>query len=104
VDVSALDCLRSRMVQPFEQREEWRDVSQLEFDAFLRNYPRPLETRPPLNRKANYREWIDPTLGNWPENAVGKSWKRGGCLGYQIRLDLVLRVSARERRGCLWCD
>ena len=29
-----------------------------------------------------------------PGNAVGKSWKHGGCRGYQIRLDLVRKVSA----------
>ena len=29
----------------------------------------------------------------WPGNAVGKSWKCGGCQGYEIRLDLVLKVS-----------
>ena len=59
---------------------------------------------PPQNQKANFREWVDPSLGAWPGNAVGKSWKRGACLGYQIRLDLVLKVSAQERWSCQWCD
>jgi hypothetical protein len=93
-----------RMPEPFASRERWFDVSLPEFEAFLRDYPRPLEARPPLHQQANYREWVDPALGKWPGNAVGKSWKRGGCLGYQIRLDLVLKVSAQERRSCLWCD
>jgi len=57
------------------------------FEAFLRRYPRPLEARPPLTRKANYREWVDPALGKWPGNAVAKCWTRGGCHGYQVRLD-----------------
>ena len=92
------------MRQPFEAREHWSDVSLAEFEAFLRNYPRPLEARPPLRRKANYREWVDPSIGVWPGNAIGKSWKRGACLGYQIRLDLVLKVSAQERWSCQWCD
>jgi len=74
------------MPSPFESRENWADVSALELEQFLREYPRPLEARPPLTRKANYREWLDPTLGAWPDNAVAKSWRRGGCLGYQIRL------------------
>ena len=74
------------MAQPFEQREQWRDVPREEFERFLREYPRPLEARPPLMRKANYREWVDPTLGNWPGNAVAKAWRRGGCHGYQVRL------------------
>jgi len=69
----------------FEFREIWSDVSLGEFEAFLREYPRALEARPPLSRKANYREWVDRTLGNWPDNAVAKSWRRGRCLGYQIR-------------------
>jgi hypothetical protein len=72
------------MAQPFVLRERWFDVSALEFEAFLRDYPRPLETRPPLPQKANYREWVDPRIGAWPGSAVAKSWKRGGCLGYQI--------------------
>jgi hypothetical protein len=33
------------MAQPVEAREQWRDVSRIEFDAFLRRYPRPLEAR-----------------------------------------------------------
>src|ERR1700756_3935961 len=92
------------MAQPFTLRERWFDVSLEEFEAFLRDYPRPLEARPSLTTKANYREWVDPTIGVWPGNAVGKIWRRGSCLGYQIRLDLVLKVSAQERWSCQWCD
>jgi len=75
------------MAVPFELREHWLDVTIAGLEAFLRDYPRPLEARPPLTRKANYREWIDPALGDWPGNAVAKSWRRGGCQGFQIRLD-----------------
>jgi hypothetical protein len=74
------------MPQPFVSREQWSDVTAAEFEAFLHAYPRPLEARPPVSRRANYREWIDPSLGQWPENAVAKSWTRGHCHGYQIRL------------------
>jgi hypothetical protein len=91
------------MAQPFVLRERWFDVSLAEFEAFLRDYPRPLEARPPLRQKANYREWIDPSIGAWPGNAVGKSWRRGSCLGYQIRLDLVLKTSPRDR-SCPSCE
>jgi hypothetical protein len=73
------------MARPFELRERWRDVTIAELEAFLRAYPRPLEARPPLTRKANYREWVDPALGKWPENVVAKCWTRGGRY-YQIRL------------------
>lgn len=93
----------SRMSGSFVLRERWFDVSLAEFEAFLRDYPRPLESRPPLRQKANFREWIDPSIGARPGTAVGKSWRRGTYLGYQIRLDLVLKVSAQDRRNCLWC-
>jgi hypothetical protein len=53
------------MAEPFALRERWFDVSLAEFEAFLRDYPRPLEARPPLRQKANYREWVDPTIGAW---------------------------------------
>jgi hypothetical protein len=53
-----------------ELLESWRDVSLAEFEAFLRNYPRPLEARPPLSqRKVNFRAWLDASLGEWPDNA-----------------------------------
>lgn len=73
------------MRQSFQFREHWQDVSREEFEAFLRDYPRPLEVRPLLERKANYREWLDPALGAWPDNAIAKAWKRHGCSGWQIR-------------------
>jgi hypothetical protein len=104
VDAPSRSAYARPMAQPFLLRERWFDLSALEFEAFLRDYPRALEPRPPLNRKANYREWIDPNIGAWPGNAVAKCWKRGRCLGYQIRLDLVLKVSTQERKNCLWCD
>jgi hypothetical protein len=86
MDAPSRECLRSRpMAGPFEAREHWRDVSRLEFEAFLRRYPRPLEARPPLSRKARYREWVVPALGKWSGNAVAKCWTRGRCTGFQIR-------------------
>lgn len=70
----------------FGSREHWSDVTLDEFEAFLRDYPRPLEARPPLTqRKANYREWVDPTRGRWPDSAVAKSWTRQRCSGWQVR-------------------
>jgi hypothetical protein len=73
------------MRKTFELREHWFDVSVAEFEAFLRAYPRPLEARPPLQRKANYREWLDPALGAWPDSAVAKAWARQRSSGWQIR-------------------
>jgi hypothetical protein len=73
------------MRQPFIAREQWCDVPVAEFEAFLRDYPRPLVARPPLPHKSNYREWLDPTLGNWPDNAVAKAWTRQRGSGWQIR-------------------
>jgi hypothetical protein len=75
------------MAERFPLRERWFDVSLPEFEAFLRDYPRPLEARPPLIRKANFREWCDAALGKWPGNSVAKCWRRGGCCGYRVRLD-----------------
>jgi len=64
----------------------WREVSLAEFEAFLREYPRPLDIQPPLTqRKANAREWLDVSLGEWPNNAVAKSYRRGRCTGFQVR-------------------
>jgi hypothetical protein len=72
----------------------------MEFALFLRAYPRALEARPPLNRKARYREWTDPTLGKWPDNAVAKCWTRGKCFGYQVRGDLkLLKVAGNRPAG-----
>jgi len=75
MDAQSQSSYASRMAEPFVLRERWFDVSASEFEAFLRDYPRPLEARP-----------------------------RGRCLGYQIRLDLILKVSAQERGSCQWCD
>lgn len=72
--------------KPFEARECWFAVSLAEFETFLRDYPRPLEARPALNRAVGYREWVDPTLGSWPQNAVAKSRTQGRSPGYQVRL------------------
>ena len=52
--------------------EHWREVNYLEFDRYLREYPRPLVADPPLNRPARLREWFDISLGHWPHNAVAK--------------------------------
>jgi hypothetical protein len=79
----------ARMVQSLARHKQWADVFVPEFEAFLSNYPRPLEARPPLSRKANYREWMDPTLGGWPDNVVAKIWKRGSCTGRQVRRGLT---------------
>jgi len=38
--------------------------------------------------------------GSMARQRCRESWKHGSCLGYQIRLDLVLKVSALERRSC----
>jgi hypothetical protein len=63
---------------------QWREVKQIEFDRFIREYPRRLEPAPPLNRKANFREWRDRTLGDWPTNVVATSCTRHKSLRYQV--------------------
>ena len=86
MDAGAASCLPfAPMAEPAPER--WRDVSAAEFDAFLRGYPRPLEAHPPLSHKgARFRAWLDATLGAWPANAVAKTWIRGRCRGYQVRV------------------
>jgi hypothetical protein len=64
-----------------------RECGSTQFYRFLRNYARPLEVRPPLERKARYREWCDATLGEWPDNVVAKCWTRGRCKGFQVTID-----------------
>lgn len=73
------------MRRPFDVRPRWREVSLAAFEAFLREYPRPLEPRPRLTPKSRHREWTDQTLGNWPASAVARCWKQGRYQGYQVR-------------------
>ena len=73
------------MRHPVRARERWSEVTPAEFEAFLRDYPRKLEVDPPLMRLADYREWSDPKLGKWPDNAVAITSMRGRYTGYQIR-------------------
>ncbi|MBV8402888.1 MAG: hypothetical protein JO203_01730 [Gammaproteobacteria bacterium] len=77
--------LRRSAWRPFESRTRWREVSLAQFDDFLRAYPRLLEQRPRITRKAGHREWMDGSLGTWPANAVAKAWTRGRNPIYQIR-------------------
>lgn len=80
-----MNCASGALRKPFKARERWFDVALAEFEAFLRDYPRRLETYPPLIRQADYREWSDPGLGSGPDNAVARASTRGGRTGYQIR-------------------
>lgn len=50
--------------------EPWRFLTAVEFDAFLSSYPRALTVNPPLERKANFRSYSDPSLGRWPGNVI----------------------------------
>jgi hypothetical protein len=62
----------------------WRYVPPTEFEAYLREYPRPLEARPPLSAgKADYRVWIDPTLGTGLQGVVAQGC--GTCYPYEVR-------------------
>ena len=56
MDGASARAYSSQMPRTFAARENWCDVSALEFEIFLRSYPRPLEARPALHRKARYRE------------------------------------------------
>jgi hypothetical protein len=71
MDAAGIDAYPPANGRTLRVARSWRDVSLAEFEAFLRDYPRPLQARPPLNRKANCREWLDPALGNWPGKCPG---------------------------------
>jgi hypothetical protein len=55
--------------------ESWRQVEGAVFERFLKSYPRPFEAHPPLDEKAGYREYRDSTPGEWPNNAVAKTYQ-----------------------------
>ena len=82
--------------QPRERNASrmWRFVSSIEFNEFLRAYPRPLEAHPPLNRKARFRTYRDATLGEWPENVVAKCFTTGRGPTYEVRIECA------QRTGC----
>lgn len=73
------------VVELFPNPEPWRRVSQLEFEDFLRTYPRPLQARPPLNQKARFREYNDPTLGEWPACTVAREFRIRRSAEYWLR-------------------
>jgi hypothetical protein len=73
------------MRRSLDVRQRWHEVSVAAFEAFLRDYPRPLEPRPRLTPKSRHREWVDPTLGSWPASAVARCWTQGRHPGYQVR-------------------
>jgi hypothetical protein len=86
--------LAKPMAEPFVLRERWFDVSMAEFEAFLRDYPRLLEARPPLHQTTNYREWVDPCWAIGP----GTPWRslasrRVPRLSDPTRLELNCRSS-----------
>ena len=80
----------------FKNGEPWRFVSAAEFEAFVRSYPRPLEAHPPLDRKANFRSYSDPTLGPWPGNIVAtvNTGRRNALYG--VREDIFLARQGTE--------
>lgn len=76
-----MECLQG---SPYAAAMRWRAVKQLEFERFLREYPGSLEPHPSLGRKANFREWRDTTLGDWPGNVVATCCFTRRCPRYQI--------------------
>ena len=53
-----------------EYGTSWRVVSHIEYEAFVKCYPRPLTIAPPLAQRARFRRYLDPTLGAWPDSQV----------------------------------
>jgi hypothetical protein len=68
--------------------EPWRFITAMEFEAFLKGYPRTLEAHPPLERKANFRSYSDVTLGQWPGNVVATSHTGRSTAVFGVRADV----------------
>jgi hypothetical protein len=66
--------------------QHWRFVTYLEFDRFLRQYPRPLLVQPPLDKPARFRAWRDVALGGWPYDVVAKQFSVLRTTTYEIRI------------------
>lgn len=66
----------------------WRFITAAEFEEFLFTYPRPLEAKPPLERKANFRSYSDPALGPWPGNVVATSHIGRTTSVFEVRVDI----------------
>jgi len=75
----------STMSDLFPEPQRWRCVSPLEFEQFLCIYPRPIEVRPPLTKKARFREFNDPTLGPWPGSTVAREFRIRRSREYWLR-------------------
>lgn len=75
----------------------WRVVSATEFEAFLRDYPRPLTLDPPAGERARFRRYLDPTLGAWPESQVATVHQAHRSTVRVIRADAM--PSARLERN-----
>jgi len=68
--------------------ELWRFITAAEFQAFLKDYPRPLEVHPPLERKANFRSYSDTTLGRWPANVIATAFTGRTTTVFGVRADV----------------
>jgi hypothetical protein len=80
---------------PFGKPQPWCAVDYLEFDRYIRQYPRPLVIDPPLGKAARMRTWSDPTLGPWPHNAVAKYFSYYKNSSYFV-LDGIAHSSGSE--------
>jgi hypothetical protein len=67
----------------------WCFVSAVEFEELLKRHPRPLSAEPPLERKARFRNFRDPSLGSFPANVVA-TWNGSRRAGtFQVRNDIA---------------
>jgi hypothetical protein len=70
--------------------EPWRFVTALEFEVFLQAYPRALEVTPSVERKANFRSYSDPSLGQWPGNVVATVYTGKTAAVFGVRSDMYI--------------
>lgn len=82
-----------------EYGTEWRVVSEADFEAFLRDFPRLLTVDPPLTQRARFRRYLDPTLGAWPDWQVATVHLAHQTTVHVIRTDAQNVTTTVPERG-----
>lgn len=81
-----------------EYGTSWRVVSETEFEAFVRHYPRPLTIDPPLAQRVRFRRYLDPTLGAWPDSQVATIHQAHRSTVHVIRSAVMSAATAADGR------
>jgi hypothetical protein len=77
----------------------WRVVSASDFAGFLRRFPRPLTIEPPLDQRARFRRYLDPTLGTWPHSQVATAHRAHKATVHVVRIDVLFPYPTPAERA-----